>query len=66
MKIHARGHWDGDPNKFCDRLLVEAETQGDAAQLAKLKKALEDQSKRERLLDLARQMEEREELTLPA
>ena len=67
MIVRARGHWDGDPNRFCDRLLVLADTQADAAQLSKLKRVLEDPEKRERLLDVVRQMEsEREEVTLPA
>jgi mannitol/fructose-specific phosphotransferase system IIA component (Ntr-type) len=67
MIVEAMGHWDGDPDKFCERLLVSADTQKDMAQLSKLKRALEDPNKRERLLDLARQMDtEREEMTLPA
>ena len=58
MQVQGLGHWDGDPNKYCGRLAIRADTLSDASKLAALKRALSDPDRREALIDLARAQDE--------
>lgn len=42
LSVQAEGHWRGDPDAFCGRLLIEVKATADAAALAKLARLLKD------------------------